>query len=199
MEAGSAPSAITTAIVSPRSAISRQCAAPTLCRCQCMATVFFPVCITRYIPTFRMPRFGSFVMTIGSVMYAPPSSGQQVMMGSASRSTSSPRQITCWQGGVPLTIRGGNFATSIRRGSIDSLPMIPSGTLRSISCVMRSPWSSRCSTPSDIAIRDIEPNRLIPTGKRDREPSRRMTCSNRRAGPPPGIFITRSLISHSSR
>jgi hypothetical protein len=65
IDAGSAPIAITTGIRLARSAISRQCAAPTLCRCQCIASVFFPSCCTRYIPTFRIPRFGSFVITIG--------------------------------------------------------------------------------------------------------------------------------------
>jgi hypothetical protein len=67
-DAGSAPTAMTTGIRSPRSAISRQCAAPTLCRCQCMATVSFPSTCTRYIPTLRIPRFGSREMTMGSVM-----------------------------------------------------------------------------------------------------------------------------------
>ena len=38
IEAGSPPSAIATGIRSPRSAIARQCAAPTLCRCQCIAS-----------------------------------------------------------------------------------------------------------------------------------------------------------------
>jgi hypothetical protein len=51
------------------SAISRQCAAPTLWRCQCIASSFgFRCTWIRYIPTFRMPRDGSSVITIGSVM-----------------------------------------------------------------------------------------------------------------------------------
>src|SRR6185437_14447573 len=91
-----------TGIVSPRSAITRQCAAPTLCRCQCIASVRDPNCCTRYMPTLRMPRTGSREMTIGSVMYGPPSSGQQVMIGSFRKSTSSPRRITAWHGaGAP--------------------------------------------------------------------------------------------------
>ena len=80
-----------TGIFSPRSAISRQCAAPTLCRCQCIARVRGPSTCTRYMPTLRMPRFGSFEITIGSVMYGPPSSGQQVMIGSVRRSISPSR------------------------------------------------------------------------------------------------------------
>src|SRR5688572_3143487 len=38
IDGGSAPIAMQTGIVSFRSAMSRQCAAPTLCRCQCMAS-----------------------------------------------------------------------------------------------------------------------------------------------------------------
>ena len=82
-----------TGMVSPRSAISRQCAAPTLWRCQCIATVFFVSCCTRYMPTLRMPRAGSFEMTIVSVRYGPPSSGQQVRIGNFAKSTSSPRKM----------------------------------------------------------------------------------------------------------
>jgi hypothetical protein len=64
IDGGSAPRAMQTGIVSPRSAISRQCAAPTLCRCQCMARVVLPVCMMRYMPTLRMPRLGSRVITM---------------------------------------------------------------------------------------------------------------------------------------
>ena len=42
MLAGSPPRAIATGIRSPRAAMSRQCAAPTLWRCQCMASVLPP-------------------------------------------------------------------------------------------------------------------------------------------------------------
>jgi hypothetical protein len=68
IDGGSAPIAIHTGMVSPRSAISRQCAAPTLWRCQCIASVFRPVCMMRYMPTLRIPRLGSRVITIGTVM-----------------------------------------------------------------------------------------------------------------------------------
>ena len=91
MLAGSPPSAIATGIVSPRAAISRQCAAPTLCRCQCIASSFFPITWIRYIPTLRMPVLGSRVITPGSVMYGPPSAGQQIGTGNRARSTSSSR------------------------------------------------------------------------------------------------------------
>ena len=68
MLAGSPPRAMTTGMRSPRSAISRQWAAPTLWRCQCMASVSRPSTWTRYMPTFRIPRAGSVVITIGRVM-----------------------------------------------------------------------------------------------------------------------------------
>ena len=48
-------------------------------------------------------------------------------------------------------------------------------------------------------MRFIEPNMLIPTGNADCSPFMRVTCSNSSALPPPGCFITRSVISHSSR
>src|SRR5439155_15563003 len=88
MLAGSPPSAIATGMVSPRSAIARQCAAPTLCRCQCIANVFLLNTCTRYIPTFLTPDSGFLVITPPNVMYAPPSSGQQTGTGNCARSTS---------------------------------------------------------------------------------------------------------------
>ena len=169
-----------------------------MCRCQCIATARGPSFCTRYIPTLRMPRAGSLETTIVRVTYGPPSSGQQVRIGSLSRFTSSPRHTTSWQLGFPPLRRGGNLATSISRGSIESLPSSPSGTLRSSSSVMRRPCSSRSSTPTAIAIRRIDPNTLIATGNAERVPSSRVTCSKSSALPPPGCFITRSLISHSS-
>ena len=178
--------------------MSRQCAAPTLWRCQCMASESGPRTWTRYMPTLRMPRFGSTEMTIGSVMYGPPSSGQVVRIGSFITSISPPRQTTSWHGGVPFMRRGGNFETSSRRGRSPSLAIRPSGTLRSSSLVMRCPISSRSSTPRAIDMRRIEPKRLMATGQGERVPSWRMTCSKSSALPPPGCFMTRSAISQSS-
>src|SRR2546427_34250 len=51
MLAGSPPRAIATGIVSPRAASSRQCAAPTLCRCQCIATSSLPITCTQSPPS----------------------------------------------------------------------------------------------------------------------------------------------------
>src|SRR3970040_808740 len=78
MLAGSPPSAMTTGMRSPLAAISRQWAAPTLCRCQCIASVSRPSTWIRYIPTLRIPREGSVVMTIGRGMYRAPSPRQGV-------------------------------------------------------------------------------------------------------------------------
>ena len=44
----------------------------------------------RYMPTLRVPVFGSFVMTAGSVMNGAGSPGQQRWIGSRPRSTSAP-------------------------------------------------------------------------------------------------------------
>src|SRR5438128_23730 len=53
MLAGSPPRAMTTGIRSPFSAISRQWAAPTLWRCQCIASVSRPGTWQRYIHGLR--------------------------------------------------------------------------------------------------------------------------------------------------
>src|SRR5882762_8913042 len=194
MLAGSPPRAITTGIRSPRSAIVRQCAAPTLCRCQCIAREFFPSTCTRYIPTFRTPDPGSLVMTPPSVMYGPPSSGQQIGTGNWARSTSDSLITVFWQAGRP-TVLGGNLAISASRGSIASLPSRPSGTLSAISSAIRAPTWSRHSTPSASDMRRSEPKRLTATGYRDFPPARRVGCVNSRAGPPPGDFMQRSATS----
>src|SRR6267143_649211 len=141
MLAGSPPRAMTTGILSPRSAIVRQCAAPTLCRCQCIASVSLFKTWTRYIPTLRTPEAGSRVMTPPSVMYGPPSSGQQIGTGNWARSTSDSLITVFWQAGRP-TVLGGNFAISASRGSIASFSSRPSGTLSAISSAIRAPaWS----------------------------------------------------------
>src|SRR2546428_9212331 len=49
--------------------MARQWAAPTLWRCQCIASSFFPRTWIRYMPTFRTPVPGSRVITPGSVIY----------------------------------------------------------------------------------------------------------------------------------
>src|SRR6267143_4956260 len=194
MLAGSPPRAMTTGILSPRSAIVRQCAAPTLCRCQCIASVSLFKTWTRYIPTLRTPEAGSRVMTPPSVMYGPPSSGQQIGTGNWARSTSDSLITVFWQAGRP-TVLGGNLATSASRGSSASLPSRPSGTFMTSSSAMRTPTSSRQSTPSASAMRRSEPNRLTATGYADVPPPRSVGCVNSSAGPPPGDFMQRSATS----
>ena len=141
IDAGSAPMAITTGIFSPRlrhlAPVRRADLVPLPVHRERVAC---PVCCTRYIPTLRMPALRVRVITIGSVMYGPPSSGQQVMMRQLVEIhlVAAPHDLLARRA-FPSCMRGGNFATSISRGSIDSLPMIPSGTLRSSSLVMRSP------------------------------------------------------------
>src|SRR6266540_35642 len=195
MLAGSPPSAIATGIVSFRSAISRQCAAPTLWRCQCIAKVSLPSTCTRYIPTLRTPVLGSRVITPPSVIYGPPSSGQQIGTGSLERSTSAPLRTISWHGGRPETLLGGNLATSASRGNIASLPSSESGTLRFNSSAMRAPMSSKQGTPSASAMRFSEPNRFTATGCGDGAPPGSVGRVNSSAGPPPGDFMQRSAIS----
>src|SRR6266550_8073670 len=194
MLAGSPPRAITTGIRSPRSAIVRQCAAPTLCRCQCIASVFLLRTWTRYIPTLRTPDAGSRVMTPPSVTYGPPSSGQQIGTGNSPKSTSDSSITVLWQAGRP-TVLGGNFATSASRGSMASLPSKPSGTFIASSSAMRAPTWSRQSTPRASDMRRSEPNRLTASGYCEFPPIRSVGCVNSSAGPPPADFMQRSAIS----
>src|SRR5688572_3608075 len=152
----------------------------------------------RYIPTFRVPRDGSVVITIGRVMYRPASPGHVVRKGMWSRSISRPCITTSWQGARPLRVRGGNFPISRSFGSIASFPKSPSGTFTSSISAIRRPGSSRSSAPSAISIRRIDPKRLMATGNALRSPLSRTTFSNSSAGPPPGLFMHRSAISATS-
>src|ERR1700752_1645855 len=194
MLAGSPPSAIATGIVSPRSAITRQCAAPTLCRCQCIANVFLLNTCTRYIPTFLTPDSALLVSTPPRVMYGPPSSGQQIGAGNWVRSTSASLTTVSWHAARP-PVFGGNLAISASRGSIASLPSNPSGTASATSSRSRAGMSSRRSTPSASAMRRSEPNRFTATGYRDAAPPRSVGLGNSSAGPPPADFMQRSAIS----
>ena len=96
--------------------------------------------------------------------------------------------------------RGGNFATSSSSREKRSLPSNPSGTLGSNQLVMRS--------PDCIELLDTQRHRHAPHRAKeiDRDGIRRRAsvvaaarARTSRACPPPGIFITRSAISHSSR
>src|SRR6266513_1667008 len=184
-----------TGICSPRSAISRQCAAATWGRCQCIASWFLPMTWIRYIPTLRTPLFGSRVITPGRVLQGPPSSGPHTGTGNCARSTSRSRITLSWHGGFPPIVLGGNLATSASWGSRASLPSRLSGSFMARSVAIRSPISSRHSTPSASAMRFAEPNRFTATGWRAWAPDTSVGCSNSSAGPPPGDFMQRSAIS----
>src|SRR5690348_7014146 len=149
----------------------------------------------RYMPTLRTPVLGSRVITPGSVMYGPPSSGQHTGTGNCARSTSWARITVSWQGGRPPAALGGNFPSSASCGNMASLPSSVSGTFRLRRVASRSPISSRHSTPSARAIRLAEPNTFTATGWRARAPDARVGCVNKSAGPPPADFMHRSAIS----
>src|SRR6478672_2272396 len=74
---GSPPNATAIGILLPSFLYSLKCFAETLCLCQCMAVRIGPNTCIRYIPTLRIPVFGSFVWMTGSVTNGPPSFGQQ--------------------------------------------------------------------------------------------------------------------------
>ena len=183
---GSSPSATATSIRSP---IPRQSAAASLWICQCMAVVVESNFWIRYMPTLRTPVRGSLVITAGSVMNGPPSSGQQVMIGSASRSGGS--STISWQG--PLrTVFGRESASDFSLPSARSLSAMPSGGVISSTLWTRSPSSSSDSTPNAMHIRRSLPNWLIRSGS-----LLPRTFENSSAGPP--ARVTRSVISVISR
>ncbi len=77
--------------------------------CQCIIAVRLSTFWMRYMPQLRAWVTGSRLNTSGSVTNGPPSSGQQVRIGSRSRSGSSSH--TSWQG-PSLTIFDENDASS---------------------------------------------------------------------------------------
>ena len=85
------------------------------------------------------------MITIGSVMYGPPSSGQQVMIGSFDRS--GVVSTTSWQGAA-VTVRGIAVATRASLGSMRILSISPAGGCDFTSSPMVRACSSRSATPS---------------------------------------------------
>src|SRR6476620_9882985 len=79
---------------------SLKCLAETLCLCQCIPVSVGPNTCIRYIPTLRLPVFGSLVWITGSVTNGPPSLGQQVITGSLVMSGVS--ITTSWHSPLPL-------------------------------------------------------------------------------------------------
>ena len=145
----------------------------------------------RYIPTFRTPVSRSCVMTAGSVMNGAGSSGQQRMIGSASRSTASPSSTTSWHGPFETDF-GVESAIDLSVPSLRTFSTSPCGGLSSSTSSSFAATSSSRSTPKARHMRRSVPNWLIRSGSR--EP---FTFSNRSAGPPD--LTTRSVISVISR
>ena len=99
----------------------------------------------------------------------PPSSGQICRPGSRLRSTSAPLRTSSWQGAV-RTRFGGSDLSCMTLPSPSRMPTQPTGSSGLTSSPIRSPISSRLSTPSAIAIRRSVPNRLV--DDRHRSPGR---------------------------
>ena len=85
------------------------------------------------------------MITIGSVMYGPPSSGQVVRIGSVPRSTSV--STTSWQGAL-RTVFGVADATRASLGSMRSLSIRPAGGCDFTRSRIARACSSRSATPS---------------------------------------------------
>ena len=129
------------------------------------------------------------MITAGSVMYGPPSPGQQVMIGSESRLGGS--STISWQGPDDTDL-GRESASDFSRPSARSLSIMPSGGAISSTSETRSPSWSRSSTPNAMQALRRVPNWLITTGSW--EP---LTLRKKSAGPP--ALTVRSVISVISR
>src|SRR3954453_15518484 len=164
---------------------------PSLWICQCMAVERSSSTCMRYMPTLRVPIFGSFVITAGSVMKGPASPGQQVCTGRRERSTSSPVSTT--------SCEAPRFTTLGRESAIDfsvfrprTFSASPCGGCISSTLSSFSPMSSSRSTPKPRHMRRSVPNWLMSSGCL--EP---FGFSKSNAGPPD--LTVRSTISVTSR
>ena len=95
---------------------------PSLCSCQCIAVERESSFCIRYMPMFRVPVFGSWVMTAGSVMNGAGSPGQQCWIGRRSRSTSSPSSTTSWWAARRPSSAASRRSTSASSGRGPSRP-----------------------------------------------------------------------------
>ena len=175
---------------------SRSWSAPPLCRCQCIPSVRSSNFCRRYMPTLRAPLTGSRVMTCGRVMYGPPSSGQQVRMGSRSSDGSSV-MTTSWHGARRTRLGPRPMLCSAASISLPRFIIAPIPCGRRGSTSLPSLWrtSSRSSTPRARAIRRAEPKALISTGMvlpATFSKSSALFCAS-------GPLLTRSVISVISR
>ena len=135
------------------------------------------------MPTLRLPGLGVAVMTGGSVMYGPPSSGQQFRTGSRS-SDAVAGQHDFLAGACH------RFATPTRTDeSQQSRDLVAERSaadrwMRSSSGPSLRASSSRASTPSAHAMRRTEPNSVDHHRMGYRGHRRIGTCSNSSAMPP---------------
>ena len=143
------------------------------------------------MPQLRLPVSGFLVNTIGSVMYGPPSSGQQCSTGISFKFTAAPLRMTSLQG-PPETILGKKAPISASFGSIFNLPSSPSGMRICKYSVIRSAVSWKLSTSSAMAMRFSLAYPLMRIGTL--EP---LGFSNSNAGPP--LLTERSANSVISR
>ena len=136
---------------------------PSLCTCQCMNVERRSIFCIRYMPTLRLPVFGSCVITAGRVMNGAASSGQQVWIGSRSRFTSSPVSTTSWHG--PLRT---DFGTRVGdRLELHQAADLVAEALRRLHLEHVAELladSSSESTPKARHIRRSVPNWLISSG-----------------------------------
>ena len=133
---------------------------PSLCSCQCIAVERESSFCMRYMPTFRVPVFGSWVMTAGSVMNGAGSPGQQCWIGRRSRSTSSPSSTTSWWA-ARRTVFGRESAIDFSVFRPRTFSARPCGGCISSTDPSFAAASSRRSTPSARHMRRSVPNWLI--------------------------------------
>ena len=179
---------------------SRRCSAAFFCRCQCIPVVSPSYTCMRYIPTLRLPDFGSRVTTHGSVMNGPPSLGQVVSTGSFRRSIPSPpsstlRCTTCLHAAsFAAIVLGKKLPTSASVGSSFSLANNPCGVGGCTSERIRPAISSSESTSRASLMRRSLPNWFISTFA----PGKPVTFSNKIAGPPALAVPLPSLAARSA-
>ena len=164
---------------------------PSLCSCQCIRVVRWSTFCIRYMPTLRVPVFGSCVITAGSVMNGAGSTGQQRWIGSRSRSTSSPVSTTSWTG-PERTVFGRESAIDFSFFRPLTFSARPCGGCISSTSPSFAATASRLGASNARHMRRSVPNWLIRSGCRD--PFGLVKSS---AGPP--ALTVRSAISVISR
>ena len=178
----------------PMAAALRRWRAPPRTLSQCTVMVLTDCFCSRYTPTFGTPVSGSLVITSPRVMTPPASPGQGLIRGMLFRSTASPSNTCCLQGGR-RSRSGLAFTRSQNTRANCLVSPKPFGGLGCCRRASRSPSSSSCwgcSRPILHTTRSTVPSRFTATGME--EP---ITFSNTRPGPP--LANTRSAMAASSR